>query len=670
MDVLVLVKYVADIDHIPADAWDFETGTLRRGRLQMVANPLDDRALFAGRSVARATGGRLRVLSMGPPSAERICRRAISFGADDARLLSDAAFAGSDTLATARVLTRAIERYAGEPDLRNTLIFAGMQSPDGDTAQVPAEVASLLGVPFLPYLTSCGLRDGELVTESIGRCGRLHHVIHGPPVVATWTALAEPAPFHTSLDGFRRASEACIEPVTASALGLDPDQVGLPGSATRVIKIVTVPRGRADGHLVTLADAPDPDAEIAALLEWMHDRLPSATSSRERHPERAADQPVNAGETPAETAPGTPLPRERTPDVWVCIERDGDDVEPGSLELLGKARELADDRTTDATAFLFDRRPSDDLIRLLTRHGATRIVCAASRPPAAADRGEDVKHHRDAHSLAAAVRRCRPRTVLIPATLAGRTVSALAAAALGAGLTADCTGLELDPADGRLLQTRPALGGNVLATIVSQTADAVPEMATVRSGVFPPRSYPVAAISVETVTVPGPAAFAGGGSVGLLDGMDRAAETSRTRSAADAVTGVNPDADMIVAVGLGIGSEESVNQWVVPLVRALEERFGLRVSMACSRAAVDAGILPYPYQIGQTGKSVRPSVYLALGISGAIQHRLGMERSAAIVSVNPDPQAPIHAISDYALVGTTQEVLPALLRMVDAVAPG
>jgi electron transfer flavoprotein alpha subunit len=241
-------------------------------------------------------------------------------------------------------------------------------------------------------------------------------------------------------------------------------------------------------------------------------------------------------------------------------------------------------------------------------------------------------------------------------------LSALAAAHLGAGLTADCTALGLDDAgeteesgtEPALLQIRPALGGNILATIVSTLRGAgLPEMATVRSGVFPLRSYPdLPAIAAEDMSlrVAAPPAE-----------LIRSAEF-RGRQASERRPGVDPDAEVIVAVGAGIGGPERLEGLVLPLRDALATHLDTRVSLACSRAVVDAGILPYEYQIGQTGKSVRPSLYIALGISGAIQHRLGMERSARVLAINPDDGAPIHAISDYSVIATIEEAVPLLLR--------
>jgi electron transfer flavoprotein alpha subunit len=711
MDVIVLVKYVADIEHVPNDAWDMETGTLRRGKLHMIANPLDDRALAAGTRIAHARGsdargtdGRLCVISMGPRSAESICRRAVAFGADHTVLLTHRDFAGSDTLATAQALAQAVRYAEREHGLSDPLIFAGMQSPDGDTAHVPAELASILDLPFVPYVIDLAASPRELAFTVMTRVGHATVTLPAGALVATFTGFAAAPPFHTTIHGFLRATRAGVQRLGPSDLGLDAERVGLDGSATQVRRIEQVAHGRSSALTVDLSTATDPAREVADLA-----RLAFGAVGR-----------VGRGADAGRGASTQLFPAGRRGsvgrDVMVYVEIDEGRAASGSLELLSAARELADQIGSETVALVCGGRVDVRLARSLARAGANRIVEATpgravpdAPTPRAADALREVQPHRfEAHMIAQAVRLRSPRTVLIPATLFGRAVSALAAAELGAGLTADCTDLRLEPAqpdgetaagasDGRtrpegqaaagashgpaqpdrrtrprdpaprderrLLQVRPALGGNILATIVSTVPfERAPEMATVRAGVFTARDYGGPAVPVARITV----------DVGSLavrlhrlvaGGASRIDHDART-NAAD-VPGVQTDADIVVAVGAGAGSRANVERYVNPLVAALAERLGLTVSLACSRAAVDAGILPYPYQVGQTGKTVRPELYVALGISGAIQHRLGMERSARILAVNPDDEAPIHRVSDYSIVGSLEAIVPLL---VDALA--
>lgn len=637
MDALVLIKYVADIERVPADAWDPETGTLRRSRLQMVANPLDDHALMIARKVTE-DGGRIVALSMGPASAERICRRALAYGADDAVLISDRAFAGSDTLATARVLARAATVAQRRFDLNDPVIVCGMQSPDGDTAQVPAEVAAHLDTPLFPYATDVRLSDGRLECTLMERD---HHSLarigagSGPlRAIVACTGFTEALPFHTTLTELARAAEAEISVWDAEALGLAAGETGLAGSATKVVKIESVARARGSGTRIVLDEADDPAGEVADIFS----RLSASLSSADGH--GAKD------EEPARTAahsPSQPVVSAGGPCVTVCEIHDREPT-AATLELVGEARRLADELGLQAAALVLGDDLGGGTANALVSAGANRIVrlCSPDGPAGGL--------RRRSHLLASAIEQLDPTFVLVPASLMGRTVASFTAGRLGLGLTADCTGLEvrIEGDRARLYQTRPALGGNILATIVSKTR---PEMATVRAGVFAPRQHEPVDVRVEQVEV-----------CALPSELIETRPISTERVAE---AGADAAADIVVAVGVGIGTREKLEQFVRPLVDALRRRFPVNVTLACSRAAVEADILPYPYQIGQTGKTVRPALYLALGISGAIQHRLGMENSVRILSVNPDADAPIHDVSTVSLVATIEQAVPLLTKAID-----
>ncbi|GAB4312325.1 MAG: electron transfer flavoprotein subunit alpha [Promethearchaeota archaeon] len=245
----------------------------------------------------------------------------------------------------------------------------------------------------------------------------------------------------------------------------------------------------------------------------------------------------------------------------------------------------------------------------------------------------------------------KPSVLLFGATHDGRDLAPRVAARLGAGLTADCTGLDVDD-EGRLVQTRPAFGGNVMASIV--TPHSRPQMATVRPRVFP----------APAADRPRRADRRQAGKVVKVDAKIEKF-TVRTRVLEDVVeggtTGVGAcveDADVLVSVGRGIGSRENV-ELAKELARALGG------TLACSRALVDAGWLPHPRQVGQSGKTVCPRLYLALGISGAVQHLVGMRSSDVVVAVNKDPDAPIFEVADLGVVGDAVELIPKILRILE-----
>jgi electron transfer flavoprotein alpha subunit len=329
--------------------------------------------------------------------------------------------------------------------------------------------------------------------------------------------------------------------------------------------------------------------------------------------------------------------------VWVFIEQSGGRIADVSLELMGRARSLADQLGGEAIGLLCGhgvRALTDEVIR----HGADRVLLA--------DHPElDVYRTLPYARVAIAeARRRHPEIFLVGATPNGRDLAPRVASALRCGLTADCTDLQLGDYHARredrtyhdlLYQIRPAFGGNLVATIVNPTTR--PQMATVREGVF---QMPVPDTArtgvVEAVTA---ALEPGDLALEVLAREDRPA-TTRLR-----------DAPVIVSGGAGIPDEEGFE-----LLRQLANLLGGEVG--ASRAAVDAGLVGRDHQVGQTGTTVRPRLYVAAGISGAVQHRAGMDQSSKIVAINTDPAAPMFGIAHYRIVGDAREVLPMLIQAV------
>ena len=299
--------------------------------------------------------------------------------------------------------------------------------------------------------------------------------------------------------------------------------------------------------------------------------------------------------------------------LWVYCERGGGGVRPVAFELLGQAARLAKAMGCPVTAALVGNPEGAES---LARYGADAVLCAACD----ADQPDELVQ---AGALAALVEKYRPAALLLGATAFGRSLAPRLAARLNTGLTADCTGLDVDPETGLLLQTRPAFGGNLMATIVCP--DRRPQMATVRPKVFPVPA-PDMTRSCPVIVEQSPAAES------AVELIERIASGG----------GVNiGDADVLVSVGQGIGGAENI---------ALAEKLAKKLggALSASRPLMDAGALPYARQVGQTGKTVSPRLYIALGISGAIQHMAGVA-AQTIVAVNTDPDAPIFRYAQYAV---------------------
>lgn len=326
-------------------------------------------------------------------------------------------------------------------------------------------------------------------------------------------------------------------------------------------------------------------------------------------------------------------------DVWVFIEqRDGKPADV-SLELLCKGRKLADALSGSLKAIVLAADPAPIAVRTFA-YGADEAIVIAD--PA-------LEHFRSlpyARSFIELVREHRPRVVLFGATVIGRDLAPRVASATQSGLTADCTDLQISDVTylrkeykDLLLQIRPAFGGNIIATIIAP--DTPTQMATVREGVM--ELVPVANPRPPVLTT---VAYQPHASDDFVHIIERHREESRVNL---------KGAPIIVAGGYGLGTKESFR-----LIHELAKVVGGEV--AGTRAAVDAGFVPSERQVGQTGVTVRPKLYIAVGISGAIQHRAGMQESSKIIAINSDPEAPIFDIAHYGIVGDATEVIPKLIE--------
>lgn len=321
--------------------------------------------------------------------------------------------------------------------------------------------------------------------------------------------------------------------------------------------------------------------------------------------------------------------------VWVFAEQRNGTIKNTAFELLAKGRELADKLHTELCAVCLGHAVQNT--RQLSEYGADRIFLVDS--PELASNPEDML----TGSLTALIQQYKPEILLAGATSLGRSFIPRVAARLGTGLTADCTGLEIDPEKRLLLQTRPTFGGNIMATIICPSSR--PQMATVRPRVFK-KGKPDTGRRGELIK---------------LD-FDKEKITSRTRLinfVEDMSEKIKLDeADIIVAGGRGLGKAENF-KLIDDLARALG------AAAACSRPPVDDGWIPYSHQVGQTGKTVCPKLYIAFGISGSVQHMAGMQTAETIVAVNNDPSAPIFEIASTGIVGDLFQVIPEMIRQLE-----
>ena len=317
--------------------------------------------------------------------------------------------------------------------------------------------------------------------------------------------------------------------------------------------------------------------------------------------------------------------------VWVFAEQRHGELQKVSLEILGESRRLANELGVKLTAVLLGNNIGH-LANKLGEYGADEVLVA--------DHVELENYTTDGYTkvLCDLVNDKKPGIFFIGATFIGRDLGPRVAARLRTGLTADCTSLAVEVEDGALLATRPAFGGNIMATIACP--DHRPQMATVRPGVFSRLTEKNYDFTVENVEV-------------KLEASDIRTTILEIVKANKEVLDIS-EAKVIVSGGRGVGSKENFS-----LLQELADALGGVVGG--SRGAVDKGWIERDYQVGQTGKTVRPRIYIACGISGAIQHVAGMQESDMIIAINKDETAPIMKVADYAIVGDLNKVIPEMI---------
>lgn len=332
--------------------------------------------------------------------------------------------------------------------------------------------------------------------------------------------------------------------------------------------------------------------------------------------------------------------------VYVFAQQVDGEVSSIAFELLGKAKDLAKDLNTDVTAVILGSGIKG-LADSLAEYGADKVI-VVDDPELEVYRTEPY-----AHALSSVINEYKPEIMLVGATAIGRDLGPRVSARVATGLTADCTVLEIgdftdsmtkETIPNQLLMTRPAFGGNTIATIACPYNR--PQMATVRAGVMQ-KIDPVKGAKAEVIEY-NPGFTPDNKYVQILDIVKAVSDVEDIM-----------DAKILVSGGRGVGSKENFK-----LLQDLADVLGGTVS--CSRAVVDNGWMPKDLQVGQTGKTVRPNVYFAIGISGAIQHAAGMEESDLIVAINKDETAPIFDIADYGLVGDLNKIVPQLTEMLKA----
>jgi len=588
--IAVLVKQVPQFEDMAFGP----NGRLQRDGIALEMNPYCRRAVAKGTELAQWSGGACTVLTLGPPSAEDCLREAVAWGADVGVLITDPAFAGSDTLATARTLAAALGRE-GPFDL----ILMGRNSVDSDTGQVAPELAEMLGLPFLVGAKSvetdgdwlrawCELDDGWRDAE-----------VPLPAVVSCAERLCDPCKVDQA--GRDAVDPARLRTISAAMLGAGP--WGEAASPTSVGEI----RGLAVTRMRRITGG-DPDEQVQLLIEHLAET--GALEGMDPSPEPPAEAQV-------------PPPPVVPSDQLLAVV-----LEPGrrseTRDILAAAASLAGSLGASVEALVCG---SISEVDTLSAWGADHLVLV-----------ERVTVEEDvAHAIGGWCREHHPVAVLATGTSWVREVAGRVAAMLGAGLTGDAVDLTVDA--GRLVAWKPAFGGQVVAAI---RANSPTQMVTVRPGSLPRRGPRAAVTHLEVEAV-------------LGEQQSRVTIHGRGR---DDDIDILASASSIVCVGAGIQPAD------YPLIEPFRKALG--AELGATRRVTDKGWMPHSRQIGITGRSVSPRLYVGLGLSGKFNHTVGFRGAGLVVAINSDPAAPIFDACDLGLVGDWRKIVPLAQRALDA----
>ena len=603
MKIAVCIKQVPVASMV---RFDNDTRRVVREGVPNEVNPYDVLALSLAVRLKNEGGPETTevvALSMGPPQASEALAQALAIGADRAALLSDRAFAGADTLATSRALALALELE--RPDL----IICGRHSADAETGQVGPEVAEMLGFPQITAVSKLDLDDGGgILATRLTDEGYEELACPLPALVTVTDGAAEE--IYPRRDALAAAREIPVEMLSASDLSGDLSQFGLQGSPTWVDEIFSIESSRLGA---VVRDTPTDEA-VAQLMDFLEER-------------GALDDHSASGDASIPRGPRVEPGSQGA--IWTLAEVMGGEIRPVTLELLGRARELAARIGATAEAVLIGD-PDPSHIRTLTAYGADTVHVVSDDSLS--------RYDTESHTavLVAAIEDRSPFAVLVPSTANGRDLAARVAGRLGLGLTGDCVGLDIDD-EGRLSQLKPAFGGSIVAPILSRT---LPNMATVRQGIL-------TACAPDWSVEP---------RVNRIDAGELSTSAVRVLRAVSDEASDAADlerASRIVAVGMGIGGPEHLGP-----VRELADVLG--ASIGSTRDVADLGWLPRQSQIGLSGKAVAPRLYIAVALRGPFNHTVGIQRSETVVAINNSARSQIFRAADFGILADWREVVPVL----------
>jgi len=632
LTIISLIKQVP----VPSEMRMGDDGLMDRTKAKSIINIDCQFGLEAGLQLKKQNpDARLIVCSMGPQTFENSLRTAISMGYDEAYLLSDRKLGGSDTYATGLAISKMLKHLGFDYNSKEPfVIVAGRQTSDGDTAHVPSQVAENLGIPQATFVES--VKDdgnGNIIAKRIIEGG--YQMMKLPiPCLISITPTGIP-PRKPSLGNAIKARNAAITTFGIDEIGLGTEKIGINGSPTIVAKVVNIVGERApiimsEGHSeVELVDSMIANFKKGANILEKSDQVVKKEIDRPDFPEKDFREDSRGILTWAEVVNGK--------------------ISRPSLELLTPARNLANQLGNDTKVMtLIIGKGVQNMAQTLIEHGSDEVLFVDN------DKLKEYLVLPFSSIFEQVIKLKKPEIALFAATTSGRELAPRIGSKTDSGVTADCTALEIgEYVDKKekviytpiLESRRPTYGESKLATILGFVC---PQISTARAGTFEVPKREEGRQGIVTSFNP------------VLEDKDFIVEIINTVRGEGGLQNLF-EADIIVTGGRGTTSDGLV------LVKKLAEELqikGINAEWACSRPVVDDGVAEYARQIGQTGKTVRPKVYIAVGVAGAIQHISGMKGAEKIIAIDHNPKATIFNNSDFGIVGEYQDILPELIDRV------
>lgn len=634
LTIISLIKQVP----LPTEMRMGDDGLMDRTKAKSIINIDCQFGLEAGLQLKKQhPDARLIVCSMGPGSFEVALRTAISMGYDEAYLLSDRKLGGSDTFATGLAISTMLRHLGFTKDSKDPfIILAGRQTSDGDTAHVPSQVAENLGIPQATFVESVKADgEGNVIAKRIIEGG--YQMMKLPmPCTISLTPTGIP-PRKPSLIGAIKARNSSITVFGIDDIGLGTEKIGLTGSPTIVANVVNIVSERAP---ITMSEGHNDAALVDSLISNFK-KGGNILEKKEKVEKKVSEAPDFPYYDNRNGAKGII--------TWAEIAN-GKIARP-SIELLTPARKLADQLGNDTKIMtLLIGKNVRDLSPVLFEHGSDEVIIVED------DKLEEYLVLPFASIFAQVIKERNPEIALFAATTSGRELAPRIGVKTGSGVTADCTGLEIGEYVNRkeklinkpiLFSRRPTYGESKLATILGFV---YPQISTARAGTFEVPVKMEGRTGIISTFKP------------KLTDKEFTVEILKTVRGEGGLQSLF-EADIIVSGGRGTVGDGL--ELIKKLAEALKEK-GIKAEWSCSRVVVDEGFSEYARQVGQTGKTVRPKVYVAVGISGAIQHLAGMKESEKIIAIDHNPKASIFHFADFGIVGEYQDILPELIERVKA----